>query len=75
MCNFQNKTKDTVHIGLLQNALKHDLILKRVYKTIQFKQSSQLNTNFRTDLDNDFKKGFFESIINSVFGKNIQGNK
>lgn len=40
MCNFQNKTKDTVHIGLLQNALKHDLILKRVYKTIQFKQSS-----------------------------------
>ena len=75
MCTFQKKTNDRVHIRLLQKALEQVLILKRVYKAIQFKQSSCLNIKFTTNLDNDFEKALLELMIISVFAKNIQNIK
>ena len=44
-----------VHIRLLQQILKYDLILKKVHKSIQFQESHWLNSyialnaKFRTD--------------------------
>ena len=55
--------------------LDHGLILKKVYRVIQFNQKAWLkpyigmNTELRKEAKNDFEKDFFKLINNSVFGK------
>ena len=40
-CNLYDKEKYVVHIRLLQQALHHSLILKKVHRVIEYKQSSK----------------------------------
>ena len=73
--NLYYKHKYIVHIRALKQALDHGLMLERIHRCIEFKQSPWMkeyidfNTRLRTSAKNDFEKDFYKLIINSVFGK------
>ena len=60
--NLHNKKNYIIHIRLLNQALKHGLILEKVRGMTEFNQSAWLKpyidfiTNLRTGAKNDFKK-------------------
>ena len=67
-----------IHIKALDQALKHDLKLKKVHWVIEFQHSEwmkayiMLNTRLRKDAKNEFGKDFFQLMNNSVFGKTME---
>ena len=73
-----DKNNYVVHIRLLKQALNHGIILKKVYRVIQFNQEPWLkpyidmNTELRKQAKNHFEKDFFMLMNNSVFGKTIE---
>merc|ERR1711911_27838 len=73
-----DKKNYVIHIVALDQALKHDLILEKVHRVIEFDQSEwskpyiDFNTELRTKAKNDFEKGFFKLINNSIFGKTME---
>lgn len=76
--NLRNKKKYVVHIRAFNEAIRHGLILKKVHRAIQFKQSpwlrpyNDMNTKLRTGAKNDFEKDFFKLMNLSVFGKTME---
>ena len=73
-----------IHIKALDQALKHDLKLKKVHWVIEFQHSEwmkayiMLNTRLRKDAKNEFEKDLFKLMNNSVFGttmENIRNHK
>ena len=64
VCNICDKENYVVHIRALKQALNHELILKKVYRIIQFNQEAWLkpyigmNTELRTVAKNNFEKNF-----------------
>ena len=73
---LQNKKKHVVHILALKPALKHGLKLRKIHRIIEFEQEDWLkpyilkNTKHRTNAKNEFEKGLFELINNSVWKSN-----
>ena len=76
--NLKDKKGYVVHIKALNQALKHDLKLKKVHQVIEFQQSKWvkayiiLNTRLRKDAKNKFEKDFFKLMNNSLFGKTME---
>ena len=67
-----------VHIKVLNQALRHGLVLEKVHHVIEFNQSAWLkpyidfNTQFISQRKNDFDKDFLKLMNNSVFGKTME---
>ena len=76
--NLRDKERYVDHIRALAQALDHGLVLERIHRAIEFKQSAWMkpyvdfNTNLRSKAMNDFEKDFFKLMNNSVFGKTME---
>ena len=73
--NIYYKRKYVVYIKALKQAIDHGLVLERIHRAIEFKQSAWMreyidfNTKLRTAAKNDFEKDFYKLMNNSVFGE------
>ena len=73
--NLYYRRKYVIHIKALKQAIDHGLVLKKIHRAIEFKQSAWMreyidfNTRLRTVAKNDFEKDFDKLMNNSVFGK------
>ena len=62
--NLHDKKKYVIHVKALKQALDHGLLLEKIHRVIQFKQSAWMkeyidfNTRLRTVAKNDFEKTF-----------------
>ena len=76
--NLYDKKRYLIHITALDKALRHGLVLERIHRAIEFKQSAWMkeyidfNTKLRTAAANDFEKDFYKLMNNSVFGKMME---
>ena len=79
--NLYYKKRYVIHIRALHQALKHGLVLERIHRAIEFRQSAWMkeyihfNTKLRTEAKNDFEKDFYKLMNNTVFGKTMENIK
>ena len=75
--NLGKKTKYVAHYRNLQLYLSLGMKLTKIHKVLKFKQSDGMkkyidfNSKNRICATNDFEKGFFKTMINSVYGKTM----
>ena len=73
--NLYDKKRCVIHIRVLDQALKHGLVLERIHRVIEFKQLAWMkeyidfNTKLSTAAANDFEKDFYKLMNNLVFRK------
>ena len=78
ICSIEDKEKYVIHVRALKQTLNHGLKLKKVQRTVQFKQKAWLkpyidmNTELKKKAQNEFEKKFFKLMNNSVFGKTMK---
>ena len=76
--NLYYKKRYVIHIRALDQARKHGLVLERIHRAIEFRQSAWMkeyidfNTKLRTEAKNDFEKDFYELMNNTIFGKTMK---
>ena len=76
--NLYYKCKYVIHMRALAHASEHGLVLERIHRAIEFKQSAWMreyinfNTRLRTAAKNDFEKDFYKLMNNSVFAKTME---
>ncbi|XP_055385864.1 uncharacterized protein LOC129614933 [Condylostylus longicornis] len=78
VADLEAKKKYIIHYRNLKHCLKHGLILKKIYRVLEFNQSRwlksfiDLNNFHRTRATNDFQKNFFKKQNNANYGKTME---
>ena len=76
--NLKDKKNYVIQIRVLDQVLRHGLVLERIHKAIEFNQTDWMkpyidfNTKLRTAATNNFEKDFFTLMNNSVFRKTME---
>lgn len=79
MATLHDKKKYVVHYRYLKSMLKHGVEVSKIHRAIAFKQEPwmrdyiTMNTELRKRAANEFEKNFFKLMVNSCYGKTLEG--
>ena len=81
LATLRDKSKYIAHYTILQQAESLGLVVTKVYRAVQFKQTAylkdyvNLNTRLRQQATTDFHKDLFKLFSNVIYGKSLQAEK